>query len=105
MNGYEAFAAFYDALTDDVDYAAWADYLRAAGTRHGGRADTGLDLACGSGSLSLELSRRGCDVVAVDASAEMLALAREKAACVCCVFLFLVSLVVPPFMESLFRTA
>ena len=26
-NGYGSFAAFYDALTDDVDYAAWADYL------------------------------------------------------------------------------
>ena len=80
MNGYGAFAAFYDALTDDVDYAAWADYLLAAFTRHGGCADTVLDLACGSGSLSLELAARGCDVIGVDGSADMLAVAREKAA-------------------------
>ena len=39
-----------------------------------------LDLACGSGSLSLELSARGCDVIGVDGSADMLAVAREKAA-------------------------
>ena len=80
MNGYGAFAAFYDALTEDVDYAAWADYLLAAFSRHGGRADTVLDLACGSGSLSLELARRGCEVIGVDSSADMLAVAREKAA-------------------------
>ena len=80
MNGYGAFAAFYDALTDDVDYAAWADYLLAAFTRHGGRADMVLDLACGSGSLSLELAARGCEVIGVDGSADMLAVAREKAA-------------------------
>ena len=80
MNGYGAFAAFYDALTEDVDYAAWADYLLAAFSRHGGRADTVLDLACGSGSLSLDLARRGCEVIGVDSSADMLAVAREKAA-------------------------
>ena len=80
MNGYGSFAAFYDALTEDVDYAAWADYLLAAFTRHGGCADTVLDLCCGSGSLSLELAQRGCDVIGVDGSADMLAVAREKAA-------------------------
>ena len=80
MNGYGSFAAFYDALTEDVNYAAWADYLLAAFTRHGGCADTVLDLCCGSGSLSLELAQRGCDVIGVDGSADMLAVAREKAA-------------------------
>ncbi len=80
MNGYGAFAAFYDALTEDVDYAAWADYLLAAFSRHGGGADTVLDLCCGSGSLSLELAGRGCEVIGVDSSADMLAVAREKAA-------------------------
>ena len=80
MNGYGAFAAFYDALTDDVDYAAWADYLLAAFSRHGGAAHTVLDLCCGSGSLSLELADRGCEVIGVDGSADMLAVAREKTA-------------------------
>ena len=80
MNGYGDFAAFYDALTDDVDYAAWADYLLAAFSRHGGAAHTVLDLCCGSGSLSLELADRGCEVIGVDGSADMLAVAREKTA-------------------------
>ncbi len=80
MNGYETFAAFYDALTQDVDYAAWAEHLLALIDRHGGSARQVLDLACGSGSLSLELAARGCDVVGVDGSADMLAIAQEKAA-------------------------
>ena len=80
MNGYGDFAAFYDALTEDVDYAAWADYLLAVIARHGGKAEQVLDLACGSGSLSLELTARGTEVIGVDGSADMLAVAREKAA-------------------------
>lgn len=80
MNEYRDFAAFYDALTEDVDYAAWADYALELIRRHGGSSGQMLDLACGSGSLSLELAARGADVVAVDGSADMLAIAREKAA-------------------------
>lgn len=79
MSGYGDFAAFYDALTADVDYAAWADYLLALFARHGGKARQLLDLACGSGSLAIELAARGVDVIGVDGSQDMLAIAREKA--------------------------
>lgn len=37
-----------------------------------------LDLACGTGSLSMELARRGCDVIGVDISEDMLSVARGK---------------------------
>ena len=80
MNEYGTFAAFYDALTQDVDYAAWAEHLLGLIDRHDGSAQQVLDLACGSGSLSLELAARGCDVIGVDGSADMLAIALEKAA-------------------------
>ncbi len=79
MSGYADFAAFYDALTGDVDYAAWAEYLLAVFDRHGGNTAQLLDLACGSGSLALELVARGVDVIGVDGSQDMLAIAREKA--------------------------
>ncbi len=78
MSGYGDFSAFYDALTGDVDYAAWADYLLALFDRHGGAHAELLDLACGSGSLSLELVARGVEVIGVDGSQDMLAIAREK---------------------------
>ena len=39
---------------------------------------TVLDLACGTGSLTLELARRGYEMIGVDQSEEMLAQAAEK---------------------------
>lgn len=38
-----------------------------------------MDLACGTGSLSIELAARGYDMIAADLSDEMLNEAREKA--------------------------
>ena len=38
-----------------------------------------LDVCCGTGSLSLELAKGGCDVIAVDASEDMLNIASNKA--------------------------
>ena len=38
-----------------------------------------LDAGCGTGSLAIEAARRGADVVAVDISPKLIALARERA--------------------------
>ena len=80
MSAYEALAHWYDQLTGDVDYAGWADWLE----RHfrAGKIPVSLvlDLACGTGSLSCELARRGYGVVGVDLSEDMLMEASEKAA-------------------------
>lgn len=72
------FASVYDAFTENVDYSAEADFIMTvmSRTETGGR--TVLDLACGTGSLSEELSERGCEVIGVDISEEMLNIAREK---------------------------
>lgn len=81
MTGYSAFAAFYDRLTTDVAYADRAEYLLSLFERHGGgKPPLLLDLACGSGSLSIELAARGVDVIGVDASQDMLSMAMEKTA-------------------------
>ncbi|MCL2004026.1 MAG: class I SAM-dependent methyltransferase [Oscillospiraceae bacterium] len=71
---YEHLAAHYDALMRDMDYGAYAGHLLSLA----GEPKRVLDLACGTGRLALELCERGCDVVAVDASPEMLAAARNK---------------------------
>lgn len=78
MSSYEFLAASYDQLTTDVRYAEWADYLEKHFKKCQIPVRTVLDLACGTGSLTAELSMRGYEMIGVDQSAEMLAVAAEK---------------------------
>lgn len=78
MSSYEALAGSYDELTWDVDYSRWCDYLEKLMAKGGRPVRTVLDLACGTGSLTLELARRGYQMVGVDLSGEMLAQAEQK---------------------------
>lgn len=75
---YLDFAHVYDRLMRDVDYVKMADYLEEVFRRHGISPQLVLDLACGSGSLTVELASRGYDMIGIDASQEMLASAMEK---------------------------
>ena len=78
MRSYDFLAGCYDRLTYDVDYAAWADYIEAHFRKKGIPGKTVLDLACGTGSLTFELARRGYEMIGVDLSPEMLSEAMEK---------------------------
>ena len=80
MSAYEALAASYDSLTRDVDYQAIADFYQALLEQAGVRPSVVLDLACGTGSLSVELARRGYTVIGADRSEDMLTQAYDKAA-------------------------
>ena len=78
MASYEFLAGCYDELTTDVGYRSWAGYLEKHFARAGIPVRTVLDLACGTGSLTWELARRGYEMIGVDRSEEMLAQANEK---------------------------
>ena len=80
MSCYESLADCYDRLTEDVDYRRFADRYEQAFSADGGEFHLLLDLCCGTGSLSLEMSKRGYEVIGVDASERMLMHAREKCA-------------------------
>ena len=80
MSRYEALAGFYDALTRDVDYRRQADFLEKLLRRSRREVRTVLDLACGTGTMTCLLAERGYEMIAVDASEDMLAAARAKAA-------------------------
>lgn len=80
MSAYEALAASYDGLTGDVDYAAIAAFYQELLARAGLRPKTVLDLACGTGSLTVELARLGYAVTGADLSEQMLTVAFDKAA-------------------------
>lgn len=74
---YSAFAAGYDRMMADVDYDGWANYidgfLREAG------AKSVLECACGTGSLTVRLARKGYQITGADLSEDMLMVARQKA--------------------------
>lgn len=78
MDGYGSFAYFYDILTGNISYKKRAEYFDALVKMHGGKKGILLDLACGTGSLSEEMSRMGYDVIGIDSSEEMLSAAMEK---------------------------
>ncbi|MCD8390711.1 MAG: class I SAM-dependent methyltransferase [Firmicutes bacterium] len=79
MNSYTDFARVYDALMrDDIDYEAWADYIEAIFKRYGACPQKIYDLACGTGNITLPLSRRGYDMTGIDISEDMLNIAAEK---------------------------
>ena len=75
---YNEFAYLYDSLINDVDYKKWADYYFGIFRRYGHKPSLGLDLGCGTGNLTLELSRRGVEMTGIDISEDMLMVAREK---------------------------
>ena len=78
MASYEFLAGSYDALTTDVGYPRWADYIEGHFARLRRPVRTVLDLCCGTGSLTYELSLRGYELTGVDLSSDMLSVAEEK---------------------------
>ncbi len=76
---YSDFASIYDRLMDDFDYAAWAGHYLELIQKMGGTPRQVGECGCGTGSLSVELVRRGVRLTAGDLSEEMLRLAGEKA--------------------------
>jgi SAM-dependent methyltransferase len=80
MEAYTSFAQVYDMFMDNVPYEEWCAYLSGLLEEMGCSGGILLDLACGTGTLTELLARRGYDMIGVDASGEMLNLALEKRA-------------------------
>ena len=79
MESYVDFAAVYDRLMDDFDYPRWAEYYLEIIGRTGVRPRKLCDCACGTGSMSVQFSKRGMTVTGIDLSREMLEIAAVKA--------------------------
>lgn len=75
MGAYEALAASYDRLTNDVDYETTVAFYEKILAREGLSPRTAVDLACGTGSVTLLLAKKGLRVIGVDLSEEMLTVA------------------------------
>lgn len=79
MGCYNDFALVYDKLlSGDVDYKKWADFILNLCDEYKIHRDSYLDLACGTGNMTVELSSKFKETWAVDLSEEMLSIADTK---------------------------
>ncbi len=75
---FTVMARFYDTLMKGIDYREWVNYAVGLFKQYGYKPRRVLDLACGTGTATLELARRGYEVVGLDASPHMLAVFKSK---------------------------
>ncbi len=76
------YAAVYDLIYQDKDYAAEAGFISSLLARHAPRRDPVriVDLACGTGRHAIELARRGYAMEGSDISSDMIEVATRAAA-------------------------
>ena len=80
MSAYESLAGAYDGLVRDISYEKILEFIEAVLHDAGKMPKTALDLACGTGSMSVLLAERGLRVLGADISEEMLTVAQQKTA-------------------------
>ena len=80
-DGYAVLAPVYDKLNDTVSYPKWADFIEECFGRYSPnkKIKSVLDLGCGTGSMTIELGKRGYDMTALDCSEDMLSVAEKRA--------------------------
>lgn len=79
MTIYGEFASVYDIMQYDVDYENWIEQIQAISGKYFTGARSMLELACGTGTLGIGLSKKGFLVEALDISEDMLTVAQSKA--------------------------
>ncbi len=75
---YGIFSSVYDILTENVEYEKIANKICSLLSQNGVNGGLLLDLGCGTGTLSFLLEEKGFEVIGVDPSEDMLAVANEK---------------------------
>lgn len=78
MEAYSDFATVYDIFMDETPYEAWKEHIQDILERYGITDGLVLELGCGTGTLTQLLQDSGYDMIGVDNSQEMLAIAMEK---------------------------
>lgn len=73
MGAYSILAKYYDTLMGDFDYDGYFAFIRDK------VAGEGVDLACGSGEMTIRLAKAGSKMMGIDLSGDMLNVATQKA--------------------------
>lgn len=76
---YENFSEVYDIFMRDVPYEDWIDYIKLIWERYNIVPKLVAELGCGTGNITIPLSKQGYDMIGIDLSDQMLQKAQEKA--------------------------
>ena len=103
MDAYTDFANVYDTFMDETPYDVWGDFIVELMNKFGvtkpAKSDASeytteedseqaleeeknliVELGCGTGSFTLNMAKRGYDIIGIDMSSDMLDIARKKTA-------------------------
>ena len=78
LEAYQSFAEVYDLFMDNVPYDEWADLYHKILSDQGVTNGILLDLGCGTGQMTRRFAAKGYDMIGVDASPDMLDIARQQ---------------------------
>ena len=78
MKAYDALAGHYDEFCRNVPYDDFLSFYKTLFARAGIEPKLVLDLACGTGEMTLRLSKAGYEVIGADISPQMLSVACSK---------------------------
>ena len=62
MKQYKDFAFVYDKLMNEVDYNGWVEYIEDIIKREDIKVQNILELACGTGNLTIPLTKKNYDI-------------------------------------------
>lgn len=79
MASYEQFALIYDRALNELPYDSWLNYIEDIFSHYHLSPKLVLDLGCGTGSMTNLMAKKGYEMLGVDLSEDMLAVARNKA--------------------------
>lgn len=75
---YREFANVYDHMMNHIPYEEWFEKLLTYLQEHGVKEGRVCDLGCGTGRMTEKFAKAGYEMIGLDNSLEMLAMAREK---------------------------
>ena len=75
---YSGFAYIYDTLMKDYDYNCLIEYIEKIFERYKIKPNIILDLACGTGTICINMAQKGYDMIGLDISTDMLNVAQTK---------------------------
>lgn len=78
MEQYTSFAEVYDTFMDNVPYDDWVRDIHKKLKENSINDGLILDLGCGTGTITEKMARLGYDMIGVDSSEDMLAIAMDK---------------------------